>query len=51
MSTKKRTLENLAGGEVVLTEAELAEIAGIQEKYPVQGDRYFGNDEAAGLWG
>ncbi|KAH9842659.1 aldo/keto reductase [Rhodofomes roseus] len=51
MSSKKRTLENLAGGDVVLTEAELAEVAEVMEKYPVQGDRYFGDDEAMGLWG
>ncbi|KAH9842661.1 aldo/keto reductase [Rhodofomes roseus] len=50
-SSKKRTLENLAGGDVALTEAEVAEVAEVVVKYPVQGDRYFGNDEAAGIWG
>ncbi|KZT70009.1 Aldo/keto reductase [Daedalea quercina L-15889] len=51
MSSKKRTLENLAGGDAVLTEDELKDIAEVMEKYPVQGHRYFGDDEAVGLWG
>ncbi|KZT71736.1 Aldo/keto reductase [Daedalea quercina L-15889] len=50
-SKKERTLENLAGGDVQLTEADLAEINGIIAKYEVKGDRYFGNPEAAHLWG
>ncbi|EPT06153.1 hypothetical protein FOMPIDRAFT_83774 [Fomitopsis schrenkii] len=50
-SSKKRTLENLAGGDVTLTEEDLNEITKIMNKYPVEGHRYFGSDEAAGLWG
>lgn len=54
--SRKRTLENLAGGDVVLTADELKAIAEVQEKYPVQGDRYFAADSkmaplAMGLWG
>ncbi|EPT06154.1 hypothetical protein FOMPIDRAFT_1021201 [Fomitopsis schrenkii] len=56
MSSKKRTLENLAGGDIVLTAGELKAIADVQEKYPVQGFRYFSStSEMApldmGLWG
>ncbi|KAH9842658.1 aldo/keto reductase [Rhodofomes roseus] len=50
-SKKERTLENLAGGDVVLTEADLAEINAVLEKHEVKGDRYFGNPAAAHLWG
>ena len=49
--SKKRNLENLAGGDVVLTGDDFAEITEIMKKYPVEGHRYFGSDEAAGLWG
>lgn len=54
--SKKRTLENLAGGDIVLTAGELKAIADVQEKYPVQGFRYFSStSEMApldmGLWG
>ena len=48
---KERTLENLAGADVELSQADLDEIAQIQATNPVHGDRYFGNDEAAKLWG
>ncbi|KAI0723565.1 aldo/keto reductase [Earliella scabrosa] len=50
-SRKERTLENLAGADVELSQADLDEIAQIQATNPVHGDRYFGNDEAAKLWG
>jgi len=50
-SVKKRTLENLAAGDIVLTEADKAEIANITATHEVKGDRYFGNDAAAHLWG
>ncbi|KZT71694.1 Aldo/keto reductase [Daedalea quercina L-15889] len=50
-SKKERTLENLAGGDVELTEADLAEINSIIAKHEVKGDRYFGNPETAHLWG
>ncbi|KAI0362252.1 aldo/keto reductase [Trametes cingulata] len=52
-SNKKRNLENIAAGEVELTEADLAEIDEILAKNPVKGGRY--NDEvdpnALHLWG
>ena len=49
-------LENLAGGDVVLTADELKAIADVQEKYPVQGARYFSSESEMakmdmGLWG
>ncbi|KAI0736258.1 aldo/keto reductase [Fomitopsis betulina] len=50
-SSKRRVLENLAGGDVVLGEDDLAEIAEIMKKYSVEGHRYFGTDEGASLWG
>ncbi|KAA1476979.1 aldo/keto reductase [Dentipellis sp. KUC8613] len=39
-SHKTRTLENLAGGDVELTDAELAEIDAVREAHGVQGGRY-----------
>ncbi|KZT67695.1 Aldo/keto reductase [Daedalea quercina L-15889] len=51
MSSKKRTLENLAGGDVVLTKEDLKDIDEVVEKYPVKGDRYFGDDNRLLLWG
>ncbi|KAH9934624.1 aldo/keto reductase [Fomitopsis serialis] len=50
-SKKERTLENAAGGDVELTEADLAEINEAIARHEVKGDRYFGNDQAAHLWG
>ncbi|KAH9951869.1 aldo/keto reductase [Amylocystis lapponica] len=50
-SNKKRTLENIAAGDIVLTEEEKAEVFALMEKYSIKGDRYFGNDAAAHLWG
>ncbi|PCH38099.1 aldo/keto reductase [Wolfiporia cocos MD-104 SS10] len=50
-SKSTRTLENLAGGEVVLTEEEVVEIGQIIASHEVKGDRYFGNPERAHLWG
>ncbi|KAH9853948.1 aldo/keto reductase [Lenzites betulinus] len=46
---KERTLENLAGGDVILTEDEKKEIIHILEVHPVKGGRY-GKDESL-LWG
>ncbi|KAI0637674.1 aldo/keto reductase [Trametes polyzona] len=46
---KERNLENLAGGDVILTEEEKKEIAHILETHPVKGGRY-GEDESL-LWG
>lgn len=50
-SHKKRTLENSGGGDVVLTEQDLTEINDAISNFEVKGDRYFGNPEAAHLWG
>jgi len=50
-SNKKRTLENVGGGDVVLTAEDKAEISKILAGHEVKGDRYFGNDAAAQLWG
>ncbi|KZT07914.1 aldo/keto reductase [Laetiporus sulphureus 93-53] len=50
-SNKKRTLENLAAADIVLTEADKAEIAKVMSEHHIKGDRYFGNDAAAMLWG
>ncbi|KAI0748256.1 aldo/keto reductase [Daedaleopsis nitida] len=52
-SNKKRNLENLAAGDVELTEADLAAIDDILAKHPVKGGRY--NDHVdpkmLHLWG
>lgn len=48
---KERTLENLASGDIELTAADLAEINGVIAKHEIKGDRYFGNADAAHLWG
>jgi len=50
-SHKKRTLENLAGGNVLLSEQDMAEINDAISKHEVKGDRYFGKPEMAHLWG
>lgn len=47
---KERNLENLAGGDVVLTEDEKTEIAYILDAHPVRGGRA-GKGEDALLWG
>ncbi|KAI0643669.1 aldo/keto reductase [Trametes meyenii] len=49
---KERNLENLAGGDVILTEEEKTEVARVLEANPVKGGRY--SDNAAEdnlLWG
>lgn len=48
---QKRTLENLAGGDVELSKEELEEIDEVLKKNPVMGHRYFGDDAGAALWG
>lgn len=48
---KERTLENLSGGDIELSKAELDEIAQIMATNPVQGDRYFGPAMDLKLWG
>ena len=49
----KRTLENLAGGDVELSTEDLAEIAQLLEKYPRKGARYFdhASEKQLRLWG
>lgn len=47
---KERCLENLAGGDVVLSQEEKEEIARVLEEHPVKGGRYFGH-EVNWLWG
>ncbi|KAI0334954.1 aldo/keto reductase [Cubamyces sp. BRFM 1775] len=49
-SSKKRVLENLGGGDVILTEEEKQEIARVLEEHPVKGGRYGEKVELA-LWG
>ena len=48
---KEHTLENLAGSDIVLTATDVSEINEAIAKHEVKGDRYFGSDEAAHLWG
>ncbi|KAL6300909.1 aldo/keto reductase [Sparassis latifolia] len=50
-SNKKRTLENLAAGDVTLTAEEKAEIEAVIAGHEVKGDRYYGDPKAAHLWG
>jgi len=51
-SNKKRTIENLAGGDIELTEEEKEQITKIVEEYEVKGDRYGGQDpKQIMLWG
>jgi len=51
-SNKKRTIENLAGGDIDLTADELADIKKTLAENPVVGDRYWGSsDKEAHLWG
>jgi hypothetical protein len=47
----KRTLENLGASDVKLSAEELKEIHEILVNHEVKGDRYFGDDKAAMLWG
>ena len=49
---KERTLENLAGGDVILSEEEKKEVAHILETHPVKGGRYADDPSTdALLWG
>ncbi|KAJ2975363.1 hypothetical protein NUW54_g11743 [Trametes sanguinea] len=52
-SSKKRNLENIAGGSIELTQEELAEIDEILAKNPVKGGRYRDDVDPAvlHLWG
>lgn len=47
----KRTVENLAANDVELNEEDLTTVSKFLETHAVVGDRYFGNDAAAHLWG
>jgi len=47
----KRTLENLGASDIKLSAEELKEIHEILVNHEVKGDRYFGDDKAAMLWG
>ena len=49
----KRTLENIAGGNVELSSGDLSEIDGVLSSHAVKGGRYFDAvpDEKLGLWG
>ena len=48
---KERTLENLYGGDIELTQAEKGGIASVMEQNPVHGHRYFGEEVDVMLWG
>lgn len=52
-SNKKRTLENLAGGDIELSPEELAEIDKVFETHTVKGSRFIDEipDEKLHLWG
>ncbi|KAI9065149.1 aldo/keto reductase [Trametes sanguinea] len=52
-SSKKRNLENIAGGSIELTQEDLTEIDEILAKNPVKGGRYSDNVDPAvlHLWG
>lgn len=49
-SHKKRTLENLAAADIILTQEEKAEVTSASS-FAVKGDRYFGAAHPAHLWG
>ena len=44
-------MENLEGGDILLTETEISEINDAIARHDVKGDRYFGKPEAEYLWG
>jgi pyridoxine 4-dehydrogenase len=45
-------LENLASGDIVLSNEEVQEIHGVVSSHEIKGDRYFGlSDEQMHLWG
>lgn len=50
---KKRTLENLAGGDIELSPEELTEIDNVFEIHTVKGSRYIDGipNEKLHLWG
>jgi len=50
-SQSKRTLENLGASDAKISAEELKEIHEILVNHEVKGDRYFGDDKAAMLWG
>ena len=51
-SNVKRTLENVQGGDIKLSQEEQTEIQNIIDKFEVKGDRYGGQDpKVLHLWG
>ncbi|KIK58186.1 hypothetical protein GYMLUDRAFT_45391 [Collybiopsis luxurians FD-317 M1] len=50
-SKASRTLENLQAGDIEFTTEESKTIEGVLAANPVVGDRYWGSDEKAHLWG
>jgi len=48
-SNKERTLENLSGGEVVLSAQDQADIKELMESHTIAGGRSYGDDHAAHL--
>ncbi|KAM5531837.1 hypothetical protein V8D89_014467 [Ganoderma adspersum] len=52
-SNKKRNLENIAAGDIVLSKAELAEIDEVLAKTPIKGGRYTDSQDTKKLhlWG
>ncbi|KAI0753708.1 aldo/keto reductase [Fomes fomentarius] len=52
-SNKRRNLENIAAGSIVLTDAELAEVDDILAKIPIKGGRYHDevDQKSLHLWG
>ena len=53
LSNKRRTLENLNGGDIELSSVELGEINQVLETHTVKGGRYFDEigDDKLLLWG
>jgi len=50
-SQAKRTLENLGAADVTFSMEEMKEISEIMVTHEIKGDRYYGDDGAALLWG
>jgi pyridoxine 4-dehydrogenase len=50
-SHAKRTIENTSATDIELTEAEKAEVWKLIDEFEVKGDRYYGSDAGAHLWG
>ncbi|KAF5325869.1 hypothetical protein D9611_000977 [Ephemerocybe angulata] len=50
-SKASRALENLEAGDIKLSDKDFAETTRIIDEFEVKGDRYYGDDKAAHLWG